>query len=145
MFNRDEDDMRYFLQHPLSMVGSDGSSIAPYGPFADTRPHPRFYGTFPRILGRYARDAGVLSLESAIYKMTGLVAQRFGLKGRGTIAPGMLADLVVFDPRTVIDEATFAEPHRFSLGIQHVLVAGQAVVADNAHTGARPGKVLRAG
>jgi len=144
MFNRDEDDMRTFLRHPLAMVGSDGSAIAPYGPFAESKPHPRFYGTYPRILGRYVREAPVLSLADAVHKMTGLPAERFGLAGRGRMAENMLADLVVFDPRTVIDIATFEQPHAFPIGIHDVLVAGQPVVRAGEHTGAMPGRVLRA-
>jgi N-acyl-D-aspartate/D-glutamate deacylase len=144
MFNRDEADVRYFIVHPLSMIGSDGSSIAPGGPFADTRPHPRFYGTFPRILGRYVREESLLTLEKAVHKMTGVPAIRFGLSDRGTVAEGQLADLVVFDPATVVDRATFESPHQFPTGIDHVFVAGQAVVSDGEHTGALPGRVLRA-
>ncbi|MBI3979268.1 MAG: D-aminoacylase [Chloroflexi bacterium] len=145
MFNRDESDMRSFLRHPLGMVGSDGSAIAPYGPFANSKPHPRFYGTHPRILGRYVREARVLSLESAIHKMTGLPAMRFGMKDRGTIDRGKAADLVVFDPATVVDRATFESPHNYPVGIRDVFVAGQAVITNEEHTGALPGKVLRAG
>jgi N-acyl-D-amino-acid deacylase len=145
MFNRDEEDMRTFLRHPLAMVGSDGSAIAPYGPWVDTKPHPRFYGTHPRILGRYVREARVLSLEDAVHKMTGLPAERFGLAERGRIGEGLVADVVVFDPATVIDMATFDQPHSFPIGIEHVLVAGQAVIRDGQHTGALPGRVLRAG
>jgi N-acyl-D-amino-acid deacylase len=144
MFNRDEGDVRYFIRHPLAMIGSDGSAISPGGPFADTRPHPRFYGTFPRILGRYVREEALLSLEEAVHKMTGIPAARFGLSDRGTIAEGQLADLVVFDPTTVIDRATFESPHQFPTGIAHVFVAGQAVVSNGEHTGALPGRVLRA-
>jgi N-acyl-D-amino-acid deacylase len=144
MFNRDEQDVRYFVQHPLSMIGSDGSSVAPYGPFVDTKPHPRFYGTFPKILGRYVRDEPLLSLEQAVHKMTGVPATRFGLTDRGTVAPGQMADLVVFDPATVTDRATFESPHQYPVGIDHVFVAGQAVVRDGEHTGALPGRVLRA-
>jgi N-acyl-D-amino-acid deacylase len=145
MFNRDEDDARYFLQHPLGMIGSDGSSVAPTGPFADTQPHPRFYGTYPRILGHYVREEPVFTLETAIYKMTGLPAERFGLRDRGVIAPGKSADLVVFDPANVADQATFAAPHRYPLGIRDVFVAGQAVLAGGERSDHLPGKVLRAG
>ena len=126
------------------MVGSDGSAIAPYGPFAASKPHPRFYGTYPRILGRYVREAPVLSLTDAVHKVTGLPAERFGLAGRGRVAEDMIADLVVFDPRTVIDTATFEQPHAFPIGIHDVLVAGRPVVRAGEHTGALPGRVLRA-
>jgi N-acyl-D-amino-acid deacylase len=144
MFNRDEEDMRTFLRHPLAMVGSDGSAIAPYGPFAASKPHPRFYGTHPRILGRYVRESNVLSLEDAVHKMSGLPAARFGLTERGRVAEGLVADLVVFDALTVIDTATFEDPHVFPIGIDDVLVAGQPVVRGGEHTGALPGRVLRA-
>ena len=105
-------------------------------------PHPRFYGCYPRILGRYVRDEGVLSLETAIYKMSGFPAKRLGLKDRGRIAEGAVADLVMFDPETVIDLATFEEPHRLSRGMEEVYVNGVAVVAEGRHTGARRGRVL---
>jgi len=144
MFNRNEDDMRTFLRHELAMVGSDGSAIAPYGPFASSKPHPRFYGTYPRILGRYVREAHVLALEDAVHKMTGLPAQRFGLSDRGRVTDGAIADLVVFDPLTIIDQATFEEPHAYPIGVHDVLVAGQPVVRAGEHTGALPGRVLRA-
>jgi N-acyl-D-amino-acid deacylase len=143
MHNRREADMRYFLTQPMIMVGSDGRAISPHGLYAKDRPHPRFYGTFPRVLGRYVRDEKVLSLETAIRKMTGLPAQRLGLSDRGRIAEGLVADLVVFDPRTVIDRATFDNPHRYAEGVSHLFVSGKAVIADGKHTGARPGKVLR--
>jgi N-acyl-D-amino-acid deacylase len=145
MFNRDEDDMRTFLAHPLAMVGSDGSAIAPYGPFAATKPHPRFYGTYPRVLGRYVREFSVLSLEDAVRKMSGLPAERFGLRDRGVIAEKMMADVVVFDPVTIVDQATFEDPHAYPVGISHVLVSGQVVVDNGEHTGKLPGRVLRAG
>ena len=105
--------------------------------------HPRYYGCYPRILGRYVREDGVLSLENAIYKMSGFPADRLGLRDRGRIAEGLAADIVVFDPDTVIDHATFDKPQQLSTGVTHLYVNGQAVVSDGAHTGATPGKVLR--
>ena len=144
--NRDENDVRFFLGHPLAMIGSDGSAISPTGPSANTQPHPRFYGTHPRILGRYVREEpSVMSLETAVYKMTGFPAERMTMKDRGRLAEGLVADLVVFDPDTVIDRATFEEPHQFPVGIPHVFVRGEAIVSDGKHTGARPGRVLRRG
>ncbi len=143
--NRTEEDMRVFLTHPQSMIGSDGRAISPTGRWSVDKPHPRFYGTYPRILGRYVRDEPVVSLETAIYKMSGFPAARVGINDRGRIEEGLAADLVVFDPDTVIDRSTFEDPHNLAGGIPHVIVGGEAVVSDGVHTGARPGKVLRRG
>ena len=103
----------------------------------------RSYGTFPRVLGRYARDERVLSLESAVWKMTGLPAKRLGLADRGVVKAGAKADLVVFDPATVADRATFENPHQYATGIGHVVVNGRVVISDGQHTGALPGRLLR--
>ena len=144
--NRVEEDVRYFLGHPLSMIGSDGRAISPHGFYGKGRPHPRFYGTYPRVLGRYVREQpAVLSLEGAVYKMTGFPARRLGFGNRGLVEVGMAADLVVFDSETVIDNATFDEPQRYPDGIPYVLVNGVAIVDGGRHTGARPGRVLRRG
>ena len=144
--NRVEGDVRFFLGHPLAMIGSDGSSVSPTGVYASDRPHPRFYGTYPRVLGRYVREQpAVLSIEEAVYKMTGFPASRLSLRDRGTVAEGRVADLVVFDPDTVIDRATFDDPHQYPVGMPHVLVNGTPVISDGLHTGARPGRVLRRG
>jgi N-acyl-D-amino-acid deacylase len=131
------------LRHPLVMVGSDGSSMAPVEEAAKSRPHPRSYGTFPRVLGFYARERGLFGLETAIRKMTSLPADQIGLADRGRIARGRKADLVVLDAARVRDTATFDDPHRYPEGIVHVLVNGVAVVETGAHTGARPGRALR--
>ena len=144
--NRDEGDIRFFMAHPQAMIGSDGTAMSPTGIYAKDRPHPRFYGTYPRILGRYVREQpAVLTLEEAIFKMTGFPARRMSFRDRGTIAEGNVADLVVFDPETVLDRATYDDPHQFPDGMPHVLVAGEPVVLDGKHTGARPGRVLRRG
>lgn len=144
--NRVESDVRFFMAHPQAMIGSDGTAISPTGIYAGDRPHPRYYGTYPRILGRYVRERpAVLTLEEAIHKMTGLPARRMGFSDRGTISEGHVADLAVFDPDTVIDRATFEDPHQYPAGMPHVMVAGELVVVDGKHTGARPGKVLRRG
>ena len=131
------------LAHPLVMIGSDGSSMAPTGRAAETRPHPRSYGAFARVLGVYARERGLLDLPTAVRKMTSMPADQIGLTDRGRIAPGKKADLVVFDAATVADTATFENPHRYPVGIAHVLVNGVSVVQDGAHTGVRPGRALR--
>ena len=107
------------------------------------KPHPRYYGTYPRILGKYVREEGVLTLENAIRKMTSFPAQRLGLLDRGLLKEGLWADVVVFDPETVKDKATYLDPHQFPEGILHVLVNGQIVVANGQQTGRLPGKVLR--
>ncbi|MEE2885145.1 MAG: D-aminoacylase [Chloroflexota bacterium] len=144
--NRAEEDVRLFLQHSLSMIGSDGRAIAPDGFYGTGRPHPRFYGTYPRILGKYVREKPQLfSIETAIHKMTGAPATRMGFKDRGILKKFMKADLVIFDPRTVIDSATFENPQRYPQGMPYVLVNGKFVVDGGQHTGARPGQVLRRG
>ena len=131
------------LSHPLVMIGSDGSSMAPVGEAARSRPHPRSYGTFPRVLGHYCRDRGLFDLPTAVKKMTSMPADQVGIPDRGRIARGMKADLVVFDPASVRDQATFDDPHRYPVGIQHVLVNGVVVVQDGNHSGSRPGAVIR--
>ena len=109
-------------------------------------PHPRYYGTYPRILGRYVREQpSVLSLESAINKMTGFPSERLVMKERGLIKENYIADVVIFNPETVIDCATFEDPHQYPKGIPHVIVNGQSVIQNGKHTGSRPGKVLRRG
>ena len=142
LFQLDESDVRQALAHPQVMIGSDGSSLAPYGDLGEGKPHPRSYGTFPRVLGEYAREQRVLSLPQAVHKMTGLPARRLGLTDRGTIKVGARADLVVFDPRRVVDRATYEDPHRYPTGIEHVLVNGRFVIKDGEHTGSLPGRVL---
>ena len=141
LFYRTEEDMKTFLAHPLSMVGSDGSAI----PFdiRGEQPHPRSYGTYPRIFGRYVREQEVLTLEEAVRKSTSAVAERLQLSGRGLLREGMVADIVAFDPNTIIDRATFEQPATPPVGVEHVIVAGQLVVEDGDQTDARPGAVLR--
>ena len=135
-FLMNEDDVRRILAFPHTMIGSDG---LPH----DRHPHPRLWGTFPRVLGHYARDVGLFPLEEAIRRMTSLPAARFGLTGRGRLAPGAHADIVVFDPETVADRATFDEPVAPAAGIDLVMVNGTPVWRDGAPTGARPGRALR--
>jgi N-acyl-D-amino-acid deacylase len=134
----DEGDVERLLRSPYGMIGSDGSLSRP----GEGSPHPRAYGTYPRVLGRYVRERGVLSLEEAIRKMTSFPATRLGLQDRGLVRAGMAADLTVFDPDRIVDRATFADPHQFPVGVEYVLVNGEPVVERGAHTGARPGRVF---
>ena len=137
-FMMDEEDVRRILAYPGTMIGSDG---LPHDEF----PHPRLWGTFPRVLGHYARDQGLFSLETAVHKMTGLSAGRFGLADRGVLEVGAMADLVLFDPETVIDTATFERPKQPARGIDLVMVNGRTIWRDGASTGARPGRAIRRG
>ena len=134
-----EEDVRRIMQHPVTMVSSDGGIEAP----TERVPHPRNYGTFARVLGHYVRGQGVLPLHTAIHKMSRLPAERIGLGDRGRIEVGAIADILVFDPDTVIDNATFEDPHQYASGAHHVFVSGEAVLLDETMTGARPGQVLR--
>jgi N-acyl-D-amino-acid deacylase len=143
-FGMDEDDVRTVMAHELTMVGSDGSSLRPDGPLGEGVPHPRNYGTFPRVLGRYVREEGHLGLEEAVHKMTGLPAARMGLDGRGVVREGGVADLVVFDPDRVAQVGDFLDPANYPDGVSDVVVGGEFVVRDGEHTGARPGEVVRA-
>lgn len=140
-----EDDVQALIRSPDILVGSDGNSVAPYGTTGQGRPHPRFYGTFARILGHYVRDLGVLSLPAAIHKMTGGSARALGLVDRGVLREGSCADITVFDPSGIAERATYEDPHRYAAGVSHVLINGEPVIEDGEHTGALPGKVLRRG
>ena len=139
----DEADLALAMQQPWVAIGSDGSALAVEGPLRAGVPHPRNFGTFPRVLGRYVRELKVISLEEAIRKMTSLPASVLGLTDRGTIKDGQWADLVIFDPATVADKATFEDPFQYPVGIDTVLVNGKVVLDEGKHTNARPGKVLR--
>jgi N-acyl-D-aspartate/D-glutamate deacylase len=140
-----EPDVRTVMRWPGTMIGSDASSVAPYGSLGDGKPHPRAYGTFARVLGHYVRETGVLSWPEAVHKMTAQPAARVGLRDRGEVRPGAYADLVVLDPATIADRATFADPHQYAAGVEHVFVNGVAVIRAGEHTGALPGRVLRRG
>jgi N-acyl-D-amino-acid deacylase len=139
----DEGDVATILSHPCTMIGTDAEALAADGPLSAGMPHPRTYGTFPRILARYVREKGLLTWEQAIHKMTGLPATRLGLCDLGVIREGAYADLVVLDPAIIADTATYAEPHRYPEGIQYVLVNGRFVVYEGHQTGERPGRALR--
>lgn len=134
----DEGDVERIMRHPATAVGSDGGVSV----FGAGVPHPREYGTFARVLGRYVRERGVLTLEEAVRKMSGATAARLGLQDRGLLREGFFADVAVFDPGRIIDRATFEDPHRYADGVEYVLVNGVLVVDGGAHTGARPGRVL---
>jgi len=141
----DEGDLALAMKQPWVAVGSDGSALATDGPLRAGVPHPRNFGTFPRVLGRYVRELKVIPLEEAIRKMTSLPASILGLGDRGSIKEGMWADLVMFDPATVADKATFEDPFQYPVGIDTVLVNGTVVLDEGKHTNARPGKVLKRG
>jgi N-acyl-D-amino-acid deacylase len=141
-FGMNEETTEAVLKHPLAMLGSDGSSLAPYGPLSGGKPHPRNYGTFPRFLGHYVRERKILSLPQAIKKISSLPAAKLGLRDRGSIRPGNYADIVVFDPVNIVDKATFIDPHQYPVGIDYVLVNGTVVVDHGKHTEKLPGKVL---
>ena len=138
-----EEDMTAALQQPWCSIGSDGSAFAVSGPLRRGNPHPRSFGTFPRVLGVYVRELHVLRLEDAIRKMTSLNAAKLGLHDRGLIEPGQHADLVVFNPATIIDRSTYTDPFQYSEGVVHVIVNGRPVIADGKLTDARPGRVLK--
>ncbi len=136
-------DMTYALRQSWCSVGSDGSAYSIEGPLRRGNPHPRNFGTFPRVLGVYVRELGLLSLEDAVRKMTSLNAAKVGLTDRGLLRPGQFADVTVFDPTTVIDRATYTEPFQCGTGIEHVIVNGEVVLQDGQHSGLLPGRVLR--
>jgi len=147
-FNQTEENVEIIMARPWVAIGTDGRVHAPYGLLSKhiPAPHPRFYGTFPRILGLYVKEKGVLRLEEAVRKMTSLPAQRLGLNDRGLLAQGMWADITVFDPETVIDRAEFVPPEatmRYPEGIDHLVVNGVVTLREGEHTGALAGRILR--
>jgi N-acyl-D-amino-acid deacylase len=139
----DESDLKLAMQQPWVSVGSDGSALATSGPLRSGVPHPRNFGTFPRVLGKYVREEHVISLEQAVHKMTGLTARQLHIGDRGLIRNGLAADLVIFDPATVADRATFTDPFQYPVGIPTVIVNGRVVLDNERHTGERPGIVIR--
>jgi N-acyl-D-amino-acid deacylase len=141
-----EDDIRTIVRSPTALVGSDGNGVATYGIVSQGMPHPRFYGTFPRIIGRYVRDERLIPLELAIYKMTGGPAKALKLRDRGLLCEGYRADIAIFDPDDFCDTATYADPHRYPSGARTTVIVNGTIVVENAvHTGATPGRVLRRG
>lgn len=137
-----EEDVELVMSHPAVMIGSDAGARATYGELSRGKPHPRAYGTFPRVFEKYVREQRLLTLEQAVYKMTGLPAARWGLWDRGLIRPGFAADLVLFDPQNIHETTTFASPHAYPDGIHYVFVNGVPVVSQGNHSKATPGKVL---
>lgn len=142
-FNRFEEEVELTMKHSSTMMGSDGYSLTPHGILGEGKNHPRSYGNYPRVLGRYVREREVLTLEEAVKKMTLLPARRLGLQDRGLVREGMWADLVVFNKDTVADTATFERPYQYPQGIEYVLVNGEVVIERGEHTGVSPGTALR--
>jgi N-acyl-D-aspartate/D-glutamate deacylase len=143
--HHEEKDMTFAMRQPWCSIGSDGSAYAVEGPLRRGNPHPRNFGTFPRVLGRYVREQGVLSLEDAVRKMTWLNAAKVGLTDRGILRPGAFADITVFDAKKVIDKSDYTAPFAYNEGIEYVVVNGQVVLDRGTHTGAMPGRALRHG
>ena len=138
-FAMDKEDVENIMKHPQTMIASDGRLVKP----GDGHPHPRWYGTFPRVLGHYVREKNTLSLSEAIYKMTLLPAKTIGLNDRGLIKEGMKADITIFNPDTIIDKATFEKPHQYPEGIHYVLVNGKLAIDDKEFMNIKAGRVLR--
>src|SRR6476620_7587558 len=141
-FHHSEADMQLIMKQPWTSIGSDGSAVNPDGPTGRTHPHPRYYGTFPRVLGRYVRELKVITLPEAVKKMTSMNADKIGLTDRGRLKEGFAADVTVFDQDRVIDRATFEQPHQFPVGIKYVIVNGIVTVDNEQHTGALAGQVI---
>ena len=141
-FHHSEQDMRFALRQPFVSIGSDGTAVKTEGPLAAGNPHPRYYGTFPRVIGRYVRDEKIISLEEAIRKMTSANSAKVRIFDRGLLRPGQWADVTVFDFARIIDKATFDKPHQYAEGIEYVMVNGKVVLERGKHTGARPGTIL---
>lgn len=138
-----DEDMTTALSQPWCSIGSDGSAYATEGPLRRGNPHPRSFGTFPRVLGAYVRELKILRLEDAIRKMTSLNAAKIGIRDRGLIRANHFADIVIFDPTVIIDKATYTEPFQYPVGVQYVIVNGEVVIDQGEHTGKKPGKALR--
>jgi N-acyl-D-amino-acid deacylase len=142
-FTQSDDVVRTAVAKPWVSFNSDAGSLAPEGAFLKSNPHPRAYGSFARVLGKYVREEGVITLEDAVRKLAALPADVLNIKRRGRLEPGHYADVVVFDPASVRDHATFVEPHQYATGMVHVFVNGEQVLENGEHTGATPGRVVR--
>ena len=141
-FMMSEDNIKKQIRQPWVSFGSDAASIATEGVFLRSAAHPRAYGNFARLLGKYVRDEKVISLTEAVRRLTSLPAANLGLKDRGLLQSGMFADVVIFDPQTIADRATFEKPHQYSVGVRDVFVNGQHVLKNGQHTGSKPGRAL---
>jgi N-acyl-D-amino-acid deacylase len=142
-FTMSEDNIRKKIALPWVSFCSDSGSVAPEPPFTNSQPHPRAYGSFARLLGKYVREENLISLEQAVHRLTGFPANNLKLDGRGTLKPNNYADVVVFNPATIIDRATFEKPHQLATGVVHVFVNGEQVLRDGEHTGATPGRFVK--
>jgi len=142
-FIMSEENVAKKIAQPWVSFCSDAESLAPEGVFLKSNPHPRAYGSFARLLGKYVREEKVIPLEEAVRRLSSLPASNLGIARRGHLSPGYFADVVVFDPATIRDQATFSEPHQYATGVRHVLVNGTQVLKDGEHTGATPGRVVR--
>ena len=143
VFCMDEADIKTIMKHPNTIIASDGRAVATYGKLNQGSTHPRYYGTFPRVLGKYVRDEKIMPLETAIKKMTSMPAEIMGLSNRGTLSLNNIADITIFDPETICDIATFDNPHQYSNGIRQVIIAGELVINHGKHTDKMAGQVIR--
>jgi N-acyl-D-amino-acid deacylase len=141
-FHHSEPDMQLVMKQPWTSIGSDGGALSVDGPTSKSHPHPRYFGTFPRVLGRYVRELQVITLPEAVKKMTSMNADKIGIKDRGRLQEGLWADITVFNPDTVIDRATFERPHQYPVGIEYVIVNGALTLEKERHTGALAGRVI---
>jgi N-acyl-D-amino-acid deacylase len=142
-FMMSEDNVRRKLQKPWVSFGSDAGAPAAEGVFMNSNPHPRAYGNFSRLLGKYVREEKIVTMQEALRRMTSLPAYNIGIDERGQLSEGYFADVVVFDPERVADHASFEEPHQYATGVRHVFVNGEQVLRNGRHTGATPGRVIR--
>jgi len=143
VFCMDEEDIKMIMKHPHTIIASDGRAVAPYGELKEGITHPRYYGAFPRVLGKYVRDEKVLSLETAIKKMTSMPAKTMRLDNRGILALNKVADITIFDPKTVCDVATYENPHQYSKGIEKVILSGEIIIDRGKHTNKLVGQVIK--
>jgi len=138
-----EENVKRKIKQPYMTFGSDARSFAAEGNVLESSTHPRTYGTFARLLGKYVREQQVIPLQEAIHRLTGLPATNLKIENRGYLKEGSFADVVIFDPETITDNATFTDPHQYAEGVEHVFVNGKQALKDGNHTGAMPGRVVR--